>query len=167
MLGKHHTEKTKDRLSDTSSELWHGPSGLTADQKIMRISQQKVSWKQGWRVIGGVRKYYRSRWEANYARYLEWLKGRGEIVDWKHEPKTFWFEAIRRGHRSYLPDFAVTERSGRVDYHEVKGWMDAGSKTKLSRMAKYYPEIKIVLIQAKEYKSIASQMKRLIPDWET
>ena len=81
-------------------------------------------WKSGWRTIGGQRGYYRSRWEANYARYLEWLRVRGDIKYWSHEKDTFWFEKIKRGVRSYLPDFRVTEINGDVVYHEVKGWMD-------------------------------------------
>lgn len=119
----------------------------------------------GWREIGGVRKYYRSKWEANYARYLEWLRSRGDISNWEHEPKTFWFEAIRRGVRSYLPDFRVTENGGAEVYHEVKGWMDPKSKTKLKRMAKYHPTVKIVVIDKKAMASV-STLARLIPGWE-
>ena len=56
-----------------------------------------ASWKAGWREIGGQRIYARSRWEANYARYLEWLRANGSIAKWEHEPETFWFEGIKRG----------------------------------------------------------------------
>ena len=80
-----------------------------------------TSWKAGWREIGGIKKYYRSRWEANYARYLEWLKQRGEISDWKHEPETFWFEPIKRG-RSQLPArLSCVGKQRRINLHEVKG----------------------------------------------
>ena len=177
MLGKKHSEKTKaaarlrgstmseakkDELSQRSIARWHA---LTPEQKAAINQKQKVSWKSGWRVVGGVRSFYRSRWEANYGRYLEWLRLRGEIESWEHEPETFWFDAIRRGCRSYLPDFRVIER-GKVSFHEVKGWMDPRSVTKLSRMAKYHPTVKIVLIQKKQYQAIASVMKPMIPDWE-
>lgn len=47
------------------------------------------SWKGGWREVGGKRIYARSRWEANYARYLELLKTSGEIAEWEHEPERF------------------------------------------------------------------------------
>jgi len=124
------------------------------------------AWKAGWRVIGGVKKYYRSKWEANYARYLEWLRLGGHISEWKHEPTTFWFESIKRGTRSYLPDFWVKENSGLEVYHEVKGWLDSKSKTKLKRMAKYHPTVKLLMIDAKSYASIAKSVKAFIPDWE-
>ena len=38
---------------------------------------------RGWRVIGGDRIYFKSKAEANFARYLEYLKSRGEIAWWK------------------------------------------------------------------------------------
>ena len=119
--------------------------------------------KSGTRADLGL--YVRSRWEANYARYLNWLKAKGQIAAWEYEPDTFWFEAIKRGTRSYTPDFKVTENDGRVVYHEVKGWMDAKSATKLKRMAKYYPEVRVIVIDQAAYQAIA-KWRRLIPDWE-
>lgn len=123
-------------------------------------------WKAGWREFGGQRVYYRSRWEANYARYLQWLVERGEILRWKHEPETFWFDAIKRGVRSYLPDFRVWELDGTSRLHEVKGWMDARSKTTLRRMAKYHPGETIVLIRERDYNEIARKVGGLIEGWE-
>src|SRR5687768_3513242 len=114
---------------------------ITEEQNGYHLAKKNIRGESSasWRVIGGIRKYFRSRWEANYARYLEWLKTNGEIVSWTHEPKTFWFEKIKRGTRSYLPDFCVIEKNGKEVYYEVKGYMDSKSKTKIKRMAKYYP----------------------------
>jgi hypothetical protein len=108
---------------------------------------------------------YRSKWEANVARYLDFLKSRGEISDWKHEPKTYWFKGIKRGTVSWLPDFGVVNKNGTFEIWEVKGYMDRKSQTQLSRMARYYPNIKIVLVGAKEYNEIRKWSK-LIPGWE-
>lgn len=164
MAGKTQSEEFKDGMSQRSFDRWHS---MTDEERAIFASKANRSWKAGWRIIGGIRKYYRSSWEANYARYLEWLLDRGQIRSWKHEPKTFWFLNIKRGTRSYLPDFEVVELSGRVVYHEVKGWLDASSKIKLKRMAKYYPDEKIILIDAKAYRSIASTMKHVLRgDWE-
>jgi len=121
----------------------------------------------GWREIGGVNKYYRSLWEANYARYLEWLKYKGRIKNWRHESKTFWFAGIKRGCLSYLPDFEVTENDGKIVYHEVKGHMDGRSKTKINRMRIYHPAVKLIVIDSKCYKSLKKSMMPIIPDWET
>lgn len=111
--------------------------------------------------------YVRSSWEANYCRYLNWLVEMCEIKSWEYEPDTFEFEKIKRGSRFYTPDFKIFENDGSVIYHEVKGWMDEKSATKLKRMAKYYPEIKIILIDKDAYYAIAEQVKNLIPYWET
>jgi hypothetical protein len=124
------------------------------------------SWKAAWREIGGFKKYYRSKWEANYARYLQFLLEHNEIQKWEHEPETFWFTEILRGCRSYLPDFRITENNGEIEYHEVKGWYDDRSKTKIKRMKKYYPNIKLVLIDAKWFKKNNSKLKGLITHWE-
>lgn len=177
-LGLKHTDEVKEIISKKSIKSW---ATKTEDEKAETIlkmlktktargthpkNREKATWKCGWREIGGQRKYYRSRWEANYARFLQWLKERGDIVKWEHEPETFWFEQIKRGCRSYLPDFRVTENNGNIVYHEVKGWMDDRSKTKIKRMAKYYPKTKLIIIDGPIYKDIKKKMSRLIDGWE-
>ena len=109
--------------------------------------------------------YVRSSWEANWARYLNWLKQNGEIDNWEYEVDTFSFDSIKRGTRSYTPDFKVYEK-GKIIYHEVKGYMDKKSATKLRRMAKYYPEIEIKLIDESVYRSVSLMVRAFIPEWE-
>lgn len=111
-------------------------------------------------------RFFRSRWEANYARFLNFLLSSGTIKRWVYEPITFWFENIRRGCRSYTPDFLVERPDGTDFYVEVKGWMDPKSKTKLARMARYYPHVPITLIGATEYKQLAKQWGKSLPNWE-
>jgi len=119
---------------------------------------------------GGIRSdlgiFVRSAWEANYARYLTFLVGVGEIQGWEYEAETFEFDAIKRGTRSYTPDFKVTNLDGAVEYHEVKGWMDPKSNTKLKRMARYHPDITIILIDKDAYYAIRRECKNLVPNWE-
>ena len=119
-----------------------------------------------WRKIGDKKKYYRSKWEANYARYLEYLKQEKYIKDWEHEPKTFWFLAIKRGVRSYLPDFKVWKIDGKHYWVEVKGYMDAKSKTKIKRFQKYYPKEELQVKDSNWFKYNASKVKLICPDWE-
>ncbi len=179
--GRRHTPEAIARSTAATIAWW---SSLSPEQKEARVDEnlraaivkngrispvaadRGATWKAGWREIGGKRKYFRSRWEANYARYLQFLKERGEIADWLHEPETFWFEKIKRGVRSYLPDFRVFENDGSSKLHEVKGWMDARSKTTLRRMAKYHPAETIIVIRERDYNSIARQLGRLIEGWE-
>ena len=130
------------------------------------MRKSSAAWKPGWRTIGGKKCYFRSRWEANYALYLEFLKTQKQIIEWEYEPKTFWFEGVKRGTVSYLPDFRITNNNESQEYHEVKGWMDPRSKTKLKRMAKYYPEEKLILIQEKQYNEIKRKVGPMLVGWE-
>lgn len=178
MLGKRHTKTTRRAISKAGKARYARMTEEERGEHVLKalktkhakgnllLPRENVTWKQGWRTVGGRRIYFRSKWEMNYARYLEWLRERGEIKAWEYEPTTFWFEAIKRGTRSYTPDFRVTERSGKVVYHEVKGWMDARSKTKLKRMAKYHPEVGLLLIDADTFRSIATTASKVVPGWE-
>lgn len=171
MLGKKHTQATKDAISMAHAgipiprdRVERGLKTRAANGTLCR-PRPETTWKSGWVEIGGKRFYARSRWEANYARYLQWQKERGEISDWSHEPKTFWFEGIKRGCVSYLPDFCVQKPSGE-EYHEVKGWMDDRSKTKIARMGRYYPEVNLVVIDSVRYRALAKTLKLIIKGWE-
>lgn len=111
--------------------------------------------------------FFRSAWEANFARYLNLLIKNGDIAIWRYEPDTFWFESIKRGTRSYMPDFKIWDtEDSEPYYYEVKGWMDAKSKTKLKRMAKYYPEVRIIVFGKKDYNSLRKNLSKVIPGWE-
>ena len=122
---------------------------------------------QGWRTIWGKNYYFRSMWEANYARWLSGQKQAGLIKEWEHEPETFWFLEIKRGVRSYLPDFRVTHNDDSVSYYEVKGFYDAKSVTKINRFRKYYPDHKLILIDKKWFEANSKKLRVVIPHWET
>lgn len=140
--------------------------------KIRRIGQNAAAdgrggrpWRRGRRPDLG-HHHFRSGWEANYARYLNWLKEKGEIFNWDYEADIFWFDKIKRGVRSYTPDFKVWETANSEPcYHEVKGWMDPRSKTKIKRMRIYHPKIKLIVIDSKAYRALA-KYAALIPGWE-
>lgn len=130
--------------------------------KLVNNNREKATWKCGWRNIGGAKIYFRSRWEANYARYLQLLKEKGIIVEWMHEPKTFLF----KDGRSFLPDFEVIKFNGYIEYHEVKGWNDERSKHHFESMINEYPKECLVIIFAKDYNEIKKKYSKLIPEWE-
>jgi len=129
-----------------------------------RLGLKDTSYKQFWATIGGKPPiYFRSTWEYYYAIFLEKLRAENKIIDWKHEPKCFWFEGIKRGVRSYLPDFCITHLNGTEEWSEVKGYFDSKSQTKMKRMAKYYPEVKIRLVGADWFKINLKSCKALEP----
>lgn len=117
--------------------------------------------QRGYYDINGTTMYFRSKWEANYALFLDFLVDHGEIAKWEFEPDTFVFEKIKFGTRSYTPDFKVFKDDNKFEYHEVKGYMDSKSKTKLKRMKKYYPEIVVKLVDTSEYNLLKKQIGKL------
>lgn len=121
-----------------------------------------VQFKQGWVTVGDQKHYFRSGWEVDFACYLEILKVHGKIKGWEYEPETFWFEAIKRGTRSYLPDFRITENDGSQHYLEVKGYEDSKSRTKLKRMKKYYPDVKLEMVRRDQIEEIRYKFGSLL-----
>lgn len=173
MLGKHHSQKAKDSISrfHLGKKLPRKQVLKAMKTRIKRFgslcpNKQRGTWKAEWVEINGVRFFARSKWEANYAHYLEWLRLKGIIAKWEHEPETFWFDKIKRGVVSYLPDFRVTMLNGNIEYHEVKGWMDSKSKTKIKRMKIYHPKIHLEVIDSKRYKALERQVKSIVPNWK-
>ena len=120
--------------------------------------------KAGYYISENGRTWMRSRWERNYATYLDWLISLGEIQDWEYEPDEFEFP-VKRGTRFYKPDFRITNNDNSVEYHEVKGYWTAKAKTQVSRFRKYYPELKLIVIDKEAYKAIAEK-SALIPGWK-
>lgn len=182
-LGLKHSEATRKAISEKSKLTWATwktfGTGLMSEENLQRLSDASSARmarspasnnysraKSGRRSdLGGA--FFRSSWEANYARYLNMLV-RLKVIDvWHYEPETFWFESIRRGTRSYKPDFRVWYMHDNAPiYVEVKGWMDPKSKTKIARFKKYFPQHKLEIVGAKEYAAISRKWKSAIPCWE-
>jgi glucan-binding YG repeat protein len=118
--------------------------------------------QKGWRTISGKKYYFKSSWEAIFGWYLEGLKRNAVIKEWEYEPKIFWFEQIKRGCRSYTPDFRVIRLDGTHYWVEVKGYMDQKSRTKIKRFEKYYPEEKLRVCEKEWFDEQKKQAKRLV-----
>lgn len=108
---------------------------------------------------------FRSGWEINYAFYLEWLKQRGEIKDWEYEPERYHFWRTEGNYKyeignGYLPDFRVTNNDGTQYLVEIKGYKQG--MMKLKRMAKHYPDIRIELVDAKEYNALKRKLGKML-----
>jgi hypothetical protein len=134
---------------------------------------KKKPWKPfkrgetaGWRQVGGMLFYFRSRWEANFGKYLEWIKSKGDNKDWKHEPKFFEFLEVKHGIRRYLPDFEVIEANGTSTWVEVKGYLSDKDKTKIKRFQKYYPTERLMVIDGNWFARNNPLLRNLVPGWE-
>lgn len=136
-------------------------------------NHSQVQGNQGY-AKGGKREdlggqYFRSRYEANYARYLNFIiQNDKSIARWEFEPETFEFKNIKRGTRFYTPDFKVYFSDGHIEYHEVKGWDFPKGRTARKRFAKYYPQLILILIDEDWFKAVKRQgIDRLIEGWES
>ena len=173
--GHYHTLEEKEKMSVSSKNWWKQVDLSTLEKR--KLKQRETKIKNGTlnpmknqsnpysRTKSGKRKdlnntYFRSSWEANIARYYNYLG-----IKWEYEPKTFIFQNITRGSVSYTPDFYLPDEDKWI---EVKGWMDSKSKTKLKRFEKQYPEEykKLQIIQQKEYSEIKRKVSMFIKNWE-
>lgn len=124
-----------------------------------RLFHAKASAKGGKR--NGV--FYRSRWEFNCSLWLDELSRRGEVIEWSFEKHEFQFP-VKRGTRFYKPDFWVKEPNCEY-FVECKGFLDGKSVTALARMARYHPEVTVLLLDKARYAEIESEFGYL-DNWE-
>lgn len=183
MAGKKHSPEVLSKLSDASRKVWADPTSKhhTPENQQRRSDAMHKRMVEGDLCSGG-RAYSRcrkgarpdlgstvflSRWEANYARYLAYQQEQGAIASWAYEPRTFLFDKAKRGTRSYTPDFLVTYPDGRHEWHEVKGWMDEASKARIERLATFYPDEKLIVIDQPWFRALnRSGLTRQIAHWE-
>lgn len=105
--------------------------------------------------------YFRSSWEANYARILNLFIEMGIVESWEFEPQIFDI-----GNDNYIPDFMVVTKDGVEQFHEVKGYLSETGKRKLCKMKNKYPEISLQLISEPIYKSLERKYAQDIEYWE-
>ncbi len=109
---------------------------------------------------------FRSGWEQNYAFYLEWLKTGGHIKDWEYEPLPRYEFIVTEGNHQralslgYLPDFKVTNNDDTFYLVEVKG--KPQGMRKLQRMKKFYPKIKIELVDREAYMQLKKKIGKML-----
>ena len=172
MLGKHHTDEVKKRVSIASSTR---AANMTYEEKH-EIAMKAVETKRKngvyfnttsnaySRTKSGIRKdlgqYFRSAWEANIARILDY-----EDIEWEYECKRFFFKEEVDGVLSYQPDFYLPQFNKWI---EVKGWMDEKSKIRLKLFAEQYPEENnnLILVDEKFYKDLYREFY-VLPNWES
>lgn len=95
--------------------------------------------------LGGRSFHFKSKFESVWGRYLQQLYDLGVIEAWGYETKTFIFKGETRGLVQYTPDFYVKQDSEEC-YQETKVHLIGKDITKYRRMAKHYPNVKLVLV---------------------
>lgn len=74
--------------------------------------------------------YFDSKLEASYAMYLDALKEKGEVVDYKTQV-TLPLEVNGKRVCTYRIDFIVTYKNGKEEYVETKGVMTPSARLKI------------------------------------
>lgn len=177
------SREIKLKMSAASRRMWNNPEFRakmgTPERRERRRQVSSENWFRSGRAnenaysrcSGGRRDdlgdmFFRSGWEANYARILNLQIEQGEIHRWEFEPDRFRF-AVVKGPRSYIPDFKVwKEEGGDFHYVEIKGWMDEKSQLKLQLMSRDHPGVPIHVIGQTEYKKLQAEFSPQIPLWE-
>lgn len=156
MLGKKHTAETREAIGAPKRGKKRPRERVVKMLKTTlekygatNLGNRKGSWQAGWHEIGGIKMYFRSSWEVKYANHLHGLKLGGTVLKWEYEPETI---ILGDSGYAYKPDFRVTLPDASQEYHEVKGWMDDRSKTKLQLMASLFPDKKVVVIDKNWFK---------------
>lgn len=156
LLNQENKEERYAKLSE--SMMGHKHSRESIEKMIKNRPENNFRGKAGKREDLGDQ-YFRSRWEANYARILE-LKQ----VQYQFEPKIFWLTRSDGSEVSYTPDFYLVKEDM---YVEVKGyWMD-DAKEKFDLFRQQYPEIRIDVLDSKYYRVLEKQFKDQIEEWES
>ena len=104
-------------------------------------------------------KMFRSGWEANVARVMNYYN-----IKWEYEPKRFSFKNIFNPSEilTYHPDFRLNDNT----YVEVKGRWLGQSLEKVISFKVAYPSIKLHLIDKVIYQKYKNKYKNKIKNWE-
>ncbi|MDP2838048.1 MAG: hypothetical protein Q8O53_02105 [Candidatus Moranbacteria bacterium] len=97
--------------------------------------------------------YFFSRWEANYARVLNFLGKK-----WIHQPRTFQLQS-----QKYTPDFYLPDEDA---YIEIKNFFSEYSLNRDRQFREIYPDLKLIVISKKEYSVLEEQYAKKIKEWE-
>jgi len=167
---------------------------IQCSEKVKR-AMDYTNIKRGYRDDifdkNGNKVFLRSSYEANFWRYLEFLKRRKEIFDFEYEPITFHFQKnetlIKNGfdmekhigfndnskkkeilgkNGSYKIDFKIWDTKDSYHWGEVKGQMDNNSRIKITRFEKYFPKEKFILYGDEYMKDLENKLGKSIQNWE-
>jgi hypothetical protein len=86
---------------------------------------------------------YRSSWEQAYARVLAQEALDGSLVRWLYEP----LRLLLAHNTTYVPDFLVEKKRGRLELHEVKGHFYEKDRIKVKVAASKFPMFRFLIVR--------------------
>jgi hypothetical protein len=173
---KNLTKEDDSRLMSVSEKVREWNLYSMTDEKKRQISQTlKEKYRDGMQIPHAkdgyrddLQHYFRSTWEANYARYLNF-----ENIEWTYELYKFpFYDEDGRILSVYTPDFFTDK------FVEIKGHADSNTlwtcdcrrcerdKNRMALFLSQYPDKDIIIVGREEYKALARKYANLIPNWE-
>ena len=151
--GQTHSELVKNNLSVRAFEQHEDE-----ESKFHQLKPNSGNGKTGNRMIGDKEIWFRSTWEANYARILN-HKG----IEFIFEPKWFKIPASDQYKEThYVPDFYLVKEDR---YVEIKGFIQDDDIYKMNKFVELY-NVKLELIDSLKYKELKKEFKDVIKEWE-
>jgi hypothetical protein len=126
---------------------------LIKDVGSRPTSPRAARAKAGIRLDIDSKIYFFSRWEANYARILNFKN-----IKWVHQPKVFRLKSQR-----YTPDFYLSETN---EFVEIKNFLSEYSARRDKEFRELYPDIKLKLILKEDYLKMQNKFAPKIKMWE-
>ena len=151
------------QLSESDVQRLTGQK-LTPQPQEMRTGSRRVGGRYVHRGTAGKREalgglFVRSRFECNLACRLQW-----QGIAFDYEPMRFEFPGVKGRNNSILPDFHLIAEDR---WLEVKGWLDRDSFIRIKRLRKYFPLIRLEVVDSQFFREICRQrVCQLIPGWE-
>lgn len=97
--------------------------------------------------------FFRSRWEANFARILRYMR-----LDYDYEANRFdLIDSV------FIPDFYLSKQNLFV---EIQGFLRKTKQDKLKKFSELYPNIKLFILDAQGYGKLENVYSPLIHSWE-
>jgi hypothetical protein len=198
MMGHSVSEETRIKIgiSGLGRTPWNKGLDKTTDDRLMSVSQKIKEWNKHHMTLeirhkisqtlkqryadgmpipqskgnkrSDLNMYFRSTWEANYARILNY-----ENTQWSYESNRLsLLDNSGDIAAVYTPDFFTDK------WIEIKGHADASDdwncecsrcdrdKMKMLLFSEQYPDEEIELIGKKEYRILCSQYVSIVPNWE-
>lgn len=169
-LGHKHSERAKCVIGQKSKVRWQDHNSIFNSEPFKQAQSDRLHDRQ---MNGKIRSFsirgnhpifinekeyvFKSSWEVEIAQRLQELFEHSLIQNWDYETKHFDFTDIKRGTRSYCPDFEITLNNGSNLYIEVKGWKMPNAMKRIEMFRERYPDVKFYLIDEKEYEKVLSE----------
>lgn len=107
------------------------------------MKQAQTPQQKGLRALGRLKPGQMNKSEAEYEQVLAEMKHKGEILWYKFEGLKFRLADLT----SYTPDFAVMNKDGVIELHEVKGFWQDDAKAKIKIAADMYPFVFVAVFK--------------------